>query len=163
MPADDEFQDFFAELFPAAYRLAWRLAGDVTVAEDIAAEALARVFVRWPRVRALEHREAWVLRVTTNLAIDQLRRRTPTIQPPSPTDEADAVTIRLALAAALKTLPGRQREVVVLRHLQGYTQDEVADALGVSPETVKTHLRRALEALRHKLGDEFGRTNIAAT
>ena len=163
MPADDEFQRFFAELFPAAYRVAWRLVGNVTTAEDIAAEALARVFMRWRRVRELRRREAWVLRVTTNLAIDHLRRKTPLIEPPLPLDEADATATRLALAAALRALPQRQREVVVLRHLHGYTQDEVAEALGVSSETVKTHLRRGVEALRERLGEEFGRTNIVAT
>ena len=161
MRADDEFQQFFTELFPVAYRVAMRLVNNIAEAEDIAAEALARVFARWPRVRALERREAWVLRVASNLAIDHVRRKTPVPPVISSRDETDAATTRLALADALRDLPRRQREVVVLRHLHGYTQDEVARALGVSTETVKTHLARGVAALRTTLGDEFGRLNSA--
>lgn len=159
---EEEFRQAFADLFPVAYRVAWRLTGDVTTAEDLAAEALARAFARWSKIRRLPYRDAWVLRVTANLAIDTLRRRPPVLVDPAPVDEGEAATTRLALAAALKALPRRQRDAVVLRHLHGYSEREVAQALGVSPGTVKTHLRRALEALRRRLGDDFGRNHIAA-
>lgn len=162
--ADDEFERFFTEQFPAAYRLAWKIVRNVSVAEDIAAEALARVFVRWRRIRHLDHREAWALRVVSNLAIDHIRRKPPAIEPRAPSDETDAATTRVVLADALKALPKRQRDVVVLRQMHGYTQDEVATALGLSAETVKTHQRRAMTALRERLGDEFlGRLNDGAS
>src|SRR5262245_14102622 len=61
---DPGFDAAFDELFPRAYRLAYRLLGQVEAAEDVAAEALARAFARWSKIAHLDHREAWVLRVT---------------------------------------------------------------------------------------------------
>jgi DNA-directed RNA polymerase specialized sigma24 family protein len=55
--------------------VAWRILGSVPEAEDAAAEALARALVDWSRISRLEHRDAWILRVTINLAIDVARRR----------------------------------------------------------------------------------------
>jgi DNA-directed RNA polymerase specialized sigma24 family protein len=66
-------------------------------------------------------------------------------------DPGAAEDIAAALAGALQRLPARQREVVVLRHLAGLSEPEVAVRLGVSLGTVKTHLRRGHEALRGRL------------
>ena len=161
---DDEadFRQAFGELFPLAFRVAWRIVGNVTAAEDCAAEALARAFQRWPKVRGLTYRDAWVMRVAANIAIDTVRKKTPLIDPGFGADPADAATTRLALAAALRALPRRQRDAVVLRYLHGYREDEVARALDVSPGTVKTHLKRGTETLRRKLGDAFEKASIDA-
>ena len=59
------------------------------------------------------------------------------------------------LASALASLPRRQRAVIALHHLDGMTEQEVAQALGLSLGTVKTHARRGAEALRLRLGDSF--------
>jgi RNA polymerase sigma-70 factor (sigma-E family) len=149
------FREAFAELFPLAYRVAWRLLGNAAAAEDVAAEALARAFARWPHVRALPYRDAWVLRVAANLSLDALRRRPPQLDPQHARDPSDAAATRLALGAALRALPPRQRDAVVLRYLHGYSEAEVASVLGVAPGTVKTHVRRGLDALRSRLGDDF--------
>lgn len=156
---EDAFRSVFKELFPMAYRVAWRIVGDVTTAEDCAAEALARAFIKWKTVEKLPHRDAWVLRVAANLAIDTTRKRkaVPETSGFTPGFE-DASATRLALAAALGALPRRQRDVIVLRHLHGYSETEVAEALGLAHGTVKTHLRRALESMRRRLGEDFGRT-----
>ena len=157
---EESFRDAFRDLYTAAHRVARRLVGENATAEDCAAEAMARTFASWSRVRDLPYREAWVLRVTTNLAIDLLRRRQPAIEPARDTDGEDALATRLALGAALRGLSKRQRDAVVLRYLHGYTESQVAEALGVSPGTVKTHLRRGLDALRVRLGEDFGRDTI---
>jgi RNA polymerase sigma-70 factor (sigma-E family) len=159
---EDSFREAFLELYPKAYRLGWRLLGERTAAEDVASEAMARAFARWPRVRGLPHRDAWVLRVAANIAIDVVRRRPPLPERPVAVDVEDALATRVALAAALRALPERQRDAVVLRYLNDYSEAQVAEALGVSPGTVKTHLRRGLRALRSKVGDEFGRNTIVA-
>lgn len=157
---EDSFQEAFLKLYPIAYRVAGKLLGDHAAAEDCAAEALARTFARWLRVRELPYREAWVLRVASNLAIDMARRRPPVVEAPQPIEVEDATATRLALAAALRALPSRQRDTVVLRYLNDYSEAQVAEALGISSGTVKTHLKRGLEALRGRLGEEFGRNTI---
>lgn len=148
----DGFEEAFDELFPRAVRLANRLLGDRAAAEDVAAEALARTYVRWRRVGALPYRDGWVLKVTTNLAIDRLRRRSPEVWPAPTGDFEDSVELRLALNAALLTLATRQRQAVALRYLAGLSDREVAQALGISLGSVKTHIHRGLRGLRTRLG-----------
>lgn len=154
---DEGFVAAFDELYPPAVRLAARILGDQPSAEDVAAEALSRAYARWSKVANLPYRDAWVLRVAGNLAIDAVRRRRPRHAPPLAAQFEDASALRLALAAALAQLPSRQREAVVLRYLGGYSEAEVSAALGISPNSVKTHLQRGLTALRFRLGDAEGR------
>jgi RNA polymerase sigma-70 factor (sigma-E family) len=149
------FEDAFDELFPRAFSLARRLVGDSDVAEDIAAETLARAYAHWPRVATLEYRDGWVLRVAANLAVDRVRRRPEIIAvpPASAGPGADElVVLRVALVAALGSLPRRQRQAVALRYLGDLTDGQVAAALGISVGSVKTHIHRGLGALRLRLG-----------
>lgn len=145
----EDFAEAFTTLYPRARDVAARVLDSVTDAEDAAAEALARALVRWERVGALPYRDAWVLRVTANVAVDMARRRQPIPPRTSPvTQEDDTVVLRLTLAEALAALPRRQREAIVLRHLAGLTDAEVASSLGVSHNTVKKHLQRGMARLR---------------
>jgi RNA polymerase sigma-70 factor (sigma-E family) len=149
------FEEAFDELFPRAFSLARRLVGDSDVAEDIAAETLARAYAHWPRVATLEYRDGWVLRVAANLAVDRVRRRPEIIAvpPAAPGPGADdLVVLRVALVAALGSLPRRQRQAVALRYLGDLTDGQVAAALGISVGSVKTHIHRGLGALRLRLG-----------
>lgn len=152
----ETFEAAFDGLFRRAFRVAFRLLGQVEAAEDVAAEALARAFAHWARISRLEYRDAWVLRVATNLALDALRRRPPVtsvLTVGQPADEA--AVLRVALAAALRSLPRRQQEAVALRHLCDLPADEVAQALRISPGSVKTHVHRGLAAMRSHLGPSF--------
>jgi RNA polymerase sigma-70 factor (sigma-E family) len=153
-PADG-FEAAFDSLFPRALRLARRIIGDPGTAEDIAAEALARTYARWSKVSTLPWRDGWVLRVTTNLAIDRLRSH-PTDRPIPPELLAeDTLVLRLVLTAALRDLPKRQREAIALHYLADLSDAQVAEALGVSVGTVKTHIHRGLQSLRSRLGPEL--------
>ena len=149
---DDGFDEAFDELFPRAVRLGTRLLGDRAAAEDVAAEALARTYARWSKVGRLPYRDGWVLKVTTNLAIDRLRRRPPEVSPAYGEAFEDAVDLRLALNAALLTLAPRQRQAITLRYLGGMSDREVAQALNISLGSVKTHIHRGLRGLRVRLG-----------
>ena len=149
---DGGFDEAFDELFPRCVRLATRVLGDRTAAEDVAAEALARAYARWSKVGALPYRDGWVLKVATNLAIDRLRRRRPEVSPVLEPDFEETVELRLALNAALLTLAPRQRQAVTLRYLGGLSDREVALALGISLGSVKTHIHRGLNGLRACLG-----------
>lgn len=150
---DADFEAAFDGLFVQALHVARRVVGDAATAEDLAAEALARTYASWPKVRELPHREAWVMRVVANLAIDCVRRRRWVADAPAQERGTEAVTPdRIALIQALKTLPKRQREVLVLRHVADMSEIEVATALGISAGSVKTHHFRAVSEMRRTLG-----------
>ena len=148
----DGFEEAFDRLFPRAFRLARRIVGDPASAEDVAAESLARAYAQWPRVSSLPHCDGWVLRVAANLAIDHVRRHPPRLEPTEAADAEELLTLRMALAAALVSLPRRQRQAVTLRYLAELSEAEVAVALGISSGSVKTHVHRGLTALRRRLG-----------
>ena len=154
-PGQASFEACFDDMFLRARRLAHRMLGDLSAAEDIAAEAMVRTFAKWNQVQDLPYRDAWVLRVTTNLALDRLRRRQPRQVPPLQDEFEDAAAQRMTLAAALRQLPRRQREVIALRYLAGLSERDVGEALGIGGGTVKTHVSRALLRLREALADNF--------
>ena len=142
----------FDELLGRAYRHALSLVGNAALAEDLAAEALTRAYARWRRVRVLDYREAWVLRVVTNLAIDSYAKRRVPLEESVPLGLEDAAVLRVTLAQALRALPARQRDAVVLCYLVGLSEADTAEALGVAPGTVKSHLSRAVQHLRRAVG-----------
>lgn len=149
----------FDELFGRAYRLAYRIVGSGPEAEDVAAEALARACSDWARVSRMEHRDAWVLRVATNLAMDHVRGprgKVDAVAPVEITDDpTERLTLRLTLVDALRTLPTRQREALALRYFGDLTDGEIAKALGISTGTAKTHVHRGLAALRKHFADDM--------
>ena len=150
-PGAAGFEEAFPTLFALAYRVSYRILGDRADGEDVAQEALARAHLRWIALGA--HPEGWIVTVATRLAIDRVRRRR---RAPVPRREQLAlvdnhIAERLDLARALRRLPRRQREVVVLRYLADWAELEVAEALGCSPGTVKSHAARGLAALRRHL------------
>ncbi len=152
----EEFEGFFDRVLPRAVATAERLLGNRASAEDAAVEALARAYSEWQSVGELSYRDAWVLRVTANVAYDQLRAqvRERRIELPQESfDEIDTATLRATVVPALRKLSRRQREVIVLTHIGGLTQEETASVLGCSLGSVKTHTTRGLVKLRALLGD----------
>lgn len=146
------FSEAYPDLVRLAYRAAWRVTGDSAAAEDVAAEALTRALLRWNRVGS--HARPWVVRVATNLAIDQARRRTVRqrhVARDRSDDAAVEVDGHVDLHRALAALPRRQRQVVVLRYFGDLSEREIADELGLAPGTVKSHASRGLDALRRVL------------
>jgi len=154
-----EYEIAFARLYGRAYDVAFKILGYRSEAEDVAQEAMARAFLHWPKVHL--YAEPWVVRVAGNLAIGSWRK-TRRLAPLSdlehdPRADGNVPTPLAAehfeLRRALAKLSKRQREVVVLRHLAGFSERETAQALGCSNGTVKQHGSRGLSALRELLGD----------
>lgn len=138
-------------------RTAWLLCGDVHQADELVQQALVRTCVAWPRARRGDPL-AYSRRVLANLRIDTWRRRRreflvdPVELPEtSHVSGADQYADRDQLVLALALLTPRQRRVVVLRHLEGLSEREVAFDLGVSVGTVKSTSARGLELLRATL------------
>jgi RNA polymerase sigma-70 factor (ECF subfamily) len=158
----ESFEAAFAELLLPAFRVALRILGNLPDAEDVAAETMARALRRWDRVRDMPYRRAWVVRVASNLAVDRARRQPPAFIAPEPVaDPAEAVTLRLALSAAMRALPRRQREVVALRYLADLPEADVARSMGISRNSVKKHTARAVSALGTRLGTEWQEASLA--
>lgn len=164
MVGGKSFDELFRELYVPAYAVALRVLGDRHAAEDAASEALARCVASWRRLQGVEHQRAWVLRVTTNVAIDIIRRSRSVAVGTADDGSTStfAVEDRLRLAQALSKLSGRQREVVVLRFMADFTEVEVAECLRISQGAVKQHARRGLAALRQDMESvDGGEVNLA--
>lgn len=133
--------------------------GDPALAEELAQEALARAWARWPRVRDMDRPEAWVYRVAFNLVRSHWRRRRAerranerTARRPAETLDADhgsALAVREAVAA----LPERQRRAVVCRFYADLSVAETAEALGCAGGTVKALTHKAVGALREQIAE----------
>jgi RNA polymerase sigma factor (sigma-70 family) len=146
---EDRYEDRFDALASVAFRVAFRIVGDREEARDIAQEAMARAFARWRRVHG--YAEPWVARVAANLALGVVRKSGRTTPAPSEVHGADLAVVvadRRALVDALRDLPARQRDTLVLRYVADLSEADVARLLGCSVGTVKSQAHRALERLR---------------
>jgi RNA polymerase sigma-70 factor (sigma-E family) len=153
--ADDSFNDLYDAFYQRLVRLALALLGDPVVAEDVVQEAFARLLT----ARSVRNPGAYLSTTVVNLVRSRGRRvaviRRHPVELPLPADPADATSDRVGLRAevlaALSRLPTRQREAVVLRFYRGLSDQEVADAMGISLGSVKRHLHRAVPALARDL------------
>lgn len=154
---------------PVALRVARRMLADLAEAEDVAQEAMLRLWRMAPGWQPGQAKVAtWLYRVVTNLCTDRLRRRrmVPLDAAPEPEDGAPGVTARMiaadraaALEQALAALPERQRQAVILRHLEGLANPEIAEVMDVGVEAVESLVARGKRGLAAALAgrrDELG-------
>jgi RNA polymerase sigma-70 factor (sigma-E family) len=157
---DRGFGEYVAERRGHLYRTAYLLCGDPHRAEDVVQQALAKLYVAWPRVSRLDSVDAYVRRIVVNAHLDEVRRPWRRERPVDagawsvldrPVEEAVPAEDSDALWTALRGLAPGQRRVVVLRHYWGLSVDETAADLGISPGTVKSQTSDALARLRAAL------------
>ena len=155
------FEEFVQVCSPRLFRTALLLAGqDRAAAEDLLQLALERAYRHWARVCHSGEPERYVQRILANASNDRwrqaARRRERPLHPgdadPPAPDQSNAVAERDFLMRALATLPPRQRTVLVLRYFNDLSEAEIADALGCSVGTVKSHASRGLARLRDTAG-----------
>lgn len=158
MTVDRDFERFASRTRPALVLAAGAVLLDAAEAEDVAQEALAAAYADWDRVAGLDRPDLWARRIVVNRAIDLRRRRTRFTgvfgrlvgDARLRADLGDTV----AFFDAVARLPRRQQEVVLLRAAGELSVDEVADALGIAPGTVKATLHRARTRLAALLVDD---------
>lgn len=152
MKVDPRFAELYEAEFEDVFRAAYALCGDRSLAEDAAQEAFARALERWGRLRDRPWVTGWVVSTALNVARRALRRRPaprPDPGPPAPEPETAMDVVR-----AIRDLPRRQQQAVVLRYVADLPVSEVASAMGCEAGTVKAHLSKAREALARRLGGE---------
>ena len=151
------FDDFFVEQHVRLARALYLLTGSASEADELAQEALVRVYERWDRVSRLESPEGYLFRTALNLHRSALRRlatRAKQLLDPAPTtDPADVVQQRDSIARALDSLPVGQRGAVVLVEWLGMSQEDAAKALRIRPGSLRSRLSRAKAALQEQ-GDD---------
>lgn len=143
-------------------RLAALLGNDRHAAEDLVHEAFIKLFSHWDELSHRSKAPAYLRSTIVNLARGRHRRHLIAVRkaPPGMPDTASAEDFALGrvrqqrVVDALKRLPARQRECLVLRHYAQLSESEIAETVGLSVGTVRTHLHRGLERLHTLLGAE---------
>lgn len=154
---DVAFREFFDAEFRSLRRLGYLLTGDWTEAEDLAQETMVRVYRAWGRIAERDRPGAYARSVMVNRHRSMLRRTLVEAKyamhratDPVTYDDTEGAE----LFDALKTLPVRERQALVLRYYEDLPVGEVAQVLGVPAGTVKSMTHRALRRLREVLGPE---------
>lgn len=158
-PSDREadFAAYMQARQPSLLRTAYLLTGDRHAAEDLVQTALAKLFLSWDRVRDRDALDGYVRRILLNEHRSvwrrpwrRLERSTDVVPEREPHQDAYDDGSRAALWDAVRSLPPRQRAVVVLRYYEELGEREIADLLGIAPGTVKSQASRALATLRER-------------
>jgi RNA polymerase sigma-70 factor (ECF subfamily) len=157
---EDEFHEFVTARSAALLRTAYLLAGDWATAEDLLQTALTKTYLAWKRLGHIEAVEPYARRVLVNTATSWWRRRwhgerpTEVLPERAAPDRLDEQLDRDALWKHVKSLPVRQRAVLVLRFYEDMSEAQTAALLNISPGTVKSQTFRALGTLRQRLAAE---------
>jgi RNA polymerase sigma-70 factor (sigma-E family) len=153
---ESEFSEFVHGRWQWLAKFAYGLTGDPGLAEDLAQTALVNAYAAWPRVRRADDPDAYLRRIVVNAYKAGFRKRRVREQlTGSPHESAERAAVgagehddRAAIIAALRKLPLRQREIVVMRYWLDLSETQVAAALQCSPGNVRSQASRALAKLR---------------
>ncbi len=154
-----EFEEYFRARRDAVRRTAFLLCGDWDRADDHAQAAFVALHRHWRRIRDRAALDAWVRRTLVRAVVDESRRpwrrerSVPETADPAVAPATDAVATRHVLVDGLRSVPPRQRAVLVLRFLEGLDVSGTAAALGCTEGTVKSQTTHGLVTLRRVLGD----------
>jgi RNA polymerase sigma-70 factor (sigma-E family) len=166
----EDFASFYEQSRDSCLHAVHAAVGDATLAEDLTAEAFAKAFAAWRKVRRHPAPQAWVVRVALNTGVSWWRKRRHEVAwnagesasgPPDGAVPDGPELLDARIFAALHALPQRQREVVVLRFFLDLDTAATAQALGISVGAVKSHLSRAAAALRRRLGTSLEQESVS--
>jgi RNA polymerase sigma-70 factor (sigma-E family) len=159
--ADQAVTLLFAAHYRALVRLAVLLLHDQPVAEDVTQDAYVALHAHWRRLKDADKALAYLRTTVLNRSRSALRRRLvarrhAAAEPPpgtAPSAEVGALGLlrHQEVLAAVRKLPTRQREAIVLRYYADLSEAQIAEAMGVSRGSVKSHTSRGMAALRQVL------------
>lgn len=150
------FEDGFRDIYPRLVRTLMVASGERELSADIAQESLAKAYAQWNKVNNLEVPGAWVRKVAVNSLRDEMRKRARhKTSSDSTIDLATLESIEKSLptpfavdfARALHELPTQQRIAATLAFVDDASTKEIAQTMGISEGTVKTHLHHARAVL----------------
>lgn len=175
----DAFNELVRSTYRDIYALAYRLTGNPDDAGDVVQDAYVRAYRAIRRFRGDSSFSTWMYRITSNCASTHLSRRTrqrteelsddvPIVDlrpEQDPSLRAEAAVLRHHIDRAIRTLPDRLRQVVVLRDLHDLSHSEIAAELGITTSAAKVRLHRARQRLRAVLQrtSELGAGQAAPT
>jgi RNA polymerase sigma-70 factor (sigma-E family) len=160
---DEQAMEAVITLYNAHYRSLVRLGvllvGDLATAEEVVQDAFVAMNAAWRRLRDYDKALPYLRQSVVNRSRSVLRHRlvadrnAPRPAPDMPSAEHSAIAAleRTAVVAALRTLPARQREALVLRYYGDLSEAQIATAMGISRGAVKSHTSRGMIALREVL------------
>jgi len=154
----ERFEEFVADRLDRLLRYATALTCDPHLAQDVVQDVLLRAGRRWSHIESMQAPDAYIRRMITNEYLSWRRRRaartvasthsaldalgTPVADPATGYAERDAMRTRIA------KLPRKQRAAILLRYYEDCTDAEIAEVLGCTAGTVRSHISRALATLR---------------
>jgi RNA polymerase sigma factor (sigma-70 family) len=149
---DQQFEELYRGEYAPVFRTTYLMCRSRTLAEDVTQEAFARALAQWGRLRDKPWVAGWVTTTALNVARRNLRHRRVADQLPPDSHEADA---SIDLWQAVRSLPLRQQQAVVLRYRMDMAVEEIAQVLGCEASSVRSNLTRARQHLREVLGSGF--------
>jgi RNA polymerase sigma-70 factor (sigma-E family) len=160
--ADRVVTDIYHSEYKSLVRLAVLLVHDVHTAEEVVQDAFEAMHTAWRRLRDSDKALSYLRQAVVNKSRSVLRHRSvvdknaPKPPPDEPSAEHGAMALieRTAVIAALRTLPDRQREAIVLRYYADLSEADIAATMGISRGAVKSHTARGMSALRSILEQE---------
>ena len=160
--ADEAVRQLYASHWPAMVRLAALLLHETATAEEVVQDAFVALHRRWPSLRDPGSGVGYLRTSVVNGCRSvqrhrqvEVRHRSPSAPSPAgPEERAVDAETDAAVMAAVRRLPVRQQEVLVMRYYADASESEIAETLGISRGSVKSHAHRGLAALRSALHDE---------
>jgi RNA polymerase sigma-70 factor (sigma-E family) len=154
--ADRAVTALYSEHYRSLVRLAALLVRDVATAEEVVQDSFVAMHSAWRRLRDSDKALSYLRQSVVNRSRSVLRHRivvdrnAPKPAPDMPSAEQGAITLleRSAVISALRTLPPRQREALVLKYYADLSEAQIASAMGISRGAVKSHTARAMTSLR---------------
>ena len=162
--AGQALTDIYSAEYESLVRMATSVVSDIDTAEEVVQDSFVATQAAWPHLRNGDKALAYVRQSVMNRARSVIRHRMvvdrhpPKHEPDVPSAEHSAITEleRSAVMSALRLLPQRQREVLVLRFYLGLREGQIAATMGISRGTVKVHTARAMTAMRDVLAPTAG-------